>query len=336
MQPYAKSYNMKYRPLLLSLSLLLLVLTGCSEITDTKTIKLAHGLDVTHPVHKGMLRMAELVDEKSNGKLEIDIYPSQQLGSERETLELLQIGSVDMTKVSAAVLENFVPETRVFSLPYLFRDNQHYYNVLDGKIGRQLLLDGQDYWLRGLTYYDAGQRSFYTKERPIRTPEDLEGMKIRVQESPMAVNMVRTLGGSPTPISWGELYTALQQGIVDGAENNPPSFHSSRHYEVTSYFSLDEHTSIPDVLLASTHFWDSLSKQEQQWIQEAADSSKVYQREIWAEAEEEGLKVVEEAGVEVIRPDKEPFRKKVEVIYDQYRENNPDFYKLIQKIRAVK
>lgn len=331
---------MKYKALLLSVYapvlIMMLILGGCSEVTDTRTIKLAHGLDVTHPVHKGMVRMAELVDEKSSGNLQIDIYPSQQLGSERETLELLQIGSVDMTKVSAAVLENFVPSIRVFSLPYLFRDTEHYYNTLDGEIGRSLLLAGEDFWLRGLTYYDAGQRSFYTQDRPIRKPEDLQGLKIRVQESPMAVNMVRTLGGSPTPISWGELYTALQQGIVDGAENNPPSFHSSRHYEVTNYFSLDQHSSIPDILIISTHLWDALEEQEQQWIQEAADSSKVYQRKIWAEAEEEALEVVKEAGTEIIRPDKEPFRKKVEVIYNRYEKNDPEFFDLIQSIRDVK
>src|SRR5690625_2030262 len=156
----------KYRILLLSVSVIgfMLVQSGCSEVTGNRTVKLAHGLDVSHPVHKAMVRMAELVDEKSGGDLQIDIYPSQQLGSERETLELLQIGSVDMTKVSAAVLENFVPRFRVFSLPYLFRDTQHYYHTLDGEIGEELLLAGQEYWLRGLTYYDAGQRSFYTQE----------------------------------------------------------------------------------------------------------------------------------------------------------------------------
>lgn len=311
------------------------ILTSCEELTDVRTLKLAHSLDVTHPVHKGMVRMAELIDQKSDGKLEVQIYPSQQLGSERELLELLQIGSLDVTKVSGAVLENFVPQTRVFSLPYLFRDKQHYFNVLDGEIGQELLLAGEEYWLRGLTYYDAGQRSFYTQEQPIRTPEDLEGLKIRVQESPMAVNMVRTLGGSPTPISWGELYTALQQGIVDGAENNPPSYQSSRHYEVSNYFSLDEHTAIPDVLLISTETWDDLTEQQQQWIQTAADSSKIYQREIWAEAEEEALETVQEAGVEVIRPDKEPFQEKAQTIYEEFKESEPEFYKLIQRIQNV-
>ncbi len=312
------------------------ILSSCEELTDVQTLKLAHSLDVTHPVHKGMVRMAELIDQKSDGKLEVRIYPSQQLGSERELLELLQIGSLDVTKVSGAVLENFVPQTRVFSLPYLFRDKEHYFNVLDGEIGQELLLAGEDYWLRGLTYYDAGQRSFYTQDRPIRTPEDLEGLKIRVQESPMAVSMVRTLGGSPTPISWGELYTALQQGIVDGAENNPPSFQSSRHYEVSNYFSLDGHTAIPDVLLISTQSWDNLSDQEREWIQEAADSSKIYQREIWAEAEEEALETVQEAGVEVIRPDKEPFQEKAQSIYEEFEKSEPEFFELIQRIQNVK
>lgn len=312
------------------------ILSSCEKLTDVQTLKLAHSLDVTHPVHKGMVRMAELIDQKSDGKLEVRIYPSQQLGSERELLELLQIGSLDVTKVSGAVLENFVPQTRVFSLPYLFRDKEHYFNVLDGEIGQELLLAGEDYWLRGLTYYDAGQRSFYTQDRPIRTPEDLKGLKIRVQESPMAVSMVRTLGGSPTPISWGELYTALQQGIVDGAENNPPSFQSSRHYEVSNYFSLDEHTAIPDVLLISTQSWSNLSEQQREWIQEAADSSKTFQREIWAEAEEEALETVQEAGVEVIRPDKEPFQQKAQSIYEEFKESEPEFYKLIQRIQNVK
>ncbi len=313
--------------------LLLLSFSGCGEMsTNEKTIRLAHALSTSHPVHKGMVRMAEVVEEKSEGKLTISIFPSQQLGSEREALELLQIGSIGMTKVSSAALENFVPELRVYSLPYLFKNDEHILNVLNGEIGRELLLAGEDYWLRGLTYYDAGQRSFYTEDRPIESPEDLERLKIRVMESQMAVNMVNELGGSPTPISWGELYTALQQGVVDGAENNPPSFLSSRHYEVAKYYSLDEHTMLPDLLLISTLQWDNLSEQEQTWLQEAADSSAVYQRQIWAEAEEEALKVVQEAGVKINYPDKQPFIEMTKPIYESYRESDPEFYQLIQRI----
>lgn len=320
-------------PIFLISFFLIFNISGCSEVNKKKkTIRLAHALSTSHPVHKGMVRMAELVEEKSKGKLQITIFPSQQLGSEREALELLQIGSIGMTKVSSAALENFVPELRVYSLPYLFKDEQHILNVLNGEIGKELLLAGEDYWLRGLTYYDAGQRSFYTKDRPIEKPEDLEGLKIRVMESQMSVNMVNELGGSPTPISWGELYTALQQGVVDGAENNPPSFLTSRHYEVAKYYSLDEHTMLPDLLIISTLQWNNLSKKEQSWIQEAADSSATYQRQIWAEAEKEALEVVQEAGVEVIYPDKQPFIEKTKPIYEGYRESDPEFYQLIQRI----
>lgn len=310
-------------------------LSNCEELTENRTIRLGHGLDVSHPVHKAMEFMGEKVNEKSEGKLQFRIYPNQQLGSERELIELLQIGSLGMTKVSAAVLENFSPKARVFSLPYLFRDDEHLFNVLDGEIGNELLLAPQKYLLRGLTYYDAGKRSFYTKTTPIRTPKDLNGLKIRVMESKMAINMVDNLGGSPAPISWGELYSALQQGIVDGAENNPPSFYSSRHYEVCKYYSLDEHSAIPDVLLISTKVWNSLNEQEQRWVQEAADSSAKYQRKLWREAEQEALEEVKAAGVEINRPDKEPFRKLTQPIYEQIKKENPEMYGLIESIRSV-
>lgn len=277
--------------------------------------------------------MGERLVEKSEGTMKIDLYPSQQLGSERELLELLQIGSVGMTKVSSAALEGFVPKYRVFGLPYLFRDDEHRFDVWEGEIGREILESGRQFGLRGVTYYDAGYRSFYTKERPINRPSDLNGLKIRVQESPVAMQMVRTLGGSPTPISWGELYTALQQGIVDGAENNPPSFHLSRHYEVCRYYSLDEHTAVPDVVLVSMVIWNDLTEQQKQWLQEAADESAVYQRELWNESVAEALAAVEQAGVEIIRPPKEPFAEQVEALYESYR-GEPEIYTLIQKIRG--
>ncbi|HCD52687.1 MAG TPA: TRAP transporter substrate-binding protein DctP [Balneolaceae bacterium] len=318
----------------ITLIALFFVLSACNHSDDKKTtLHLAHSLNTQHPVHLGMIRMGELLDEYSKGKMSLKIYPNQQLGSEREALELVQIGSIAMTKVSSGTIENFVPELRVYNLPYLFRDDEHIDKVLNGEIGRELLLAGEDYFLRGLTYYDAGQRSFYTKDRPILTPDDLKGLKIRVMESQMAMNLVRGMDGSPTPISWGELYTALQQGVVDGAENNPPSYESSRNYEVAKYYSLDEHTMIPDMLIISTMQWNKLNTQQQEWLQMAADSSARYQRQIWAEAEEKALEVVRAAGVEVIYPDKQPFIDKTAPIYEQYKESDPEFYQLIQRIK---
>lgn len=313
---------------------ILLLFASCSHINKGKVLKLGHGLDTSHPVHHGMVYMAELVEKKSGGKLKIEIYPSGQLGQERECLELLQIGSLAMTKVSASVMENFAPSYKVLSLPYIFKDRDHSYRVLDGRIGEGILLQGQKYWLRGLTFYDAGYRSFYTKDKPIYSPDDLRGLKIRVQPSNTAMNMVRAFGGSPTPISWGELYTALQQGVVDGAENNSPSFYYSRHYEVCKYYSLNEHTAVPDVLLISTIIWDKLSEEEKKWMQDAARESAIYERELWQESEKFCLNEVQKAGVEIIYPDKEAFAAKVRPLYDTYK-NDEEIYPLIREIRAA-
>jgi tripartite ATP-independent transporter DctP family solute receptor len=310
------------------------LLLSCQEISQTKYLKLAHGLDVAHSVHAGMVFMGERLAEKSGGKLQLEIYPSQQLGTERQCLELLQIGSLAMTKVSAAVMENFSPNIKVLGLPYIFKSREHAYRVLDSKTGKDLLIQGEKYWLRGLGYFDAGQRSFYTKDRPVHTPEDLSGLKIRVMESPMAMNMVRTLGGSPTPISWGELYTALQQGVVDGAENNPPSFFLSRHYEICKYYSLNEHTAVPDILVIGTVAWNRLSAQEQQWIQESADEAIAYQRKLWIEAEQTALDAVEAAGVQIIKPDKSSFSEKTKSLLEDFK-SDTEMYDLIRQIQEM-
>lgn len=324
---------MKLKTHLLLLLISVLVIS-CAKTDDTKTIRLGHGLDVSHSVHKAMVKMGEDLAQLSDGKLKLEIYPSQQLGTERQCLELLQIGSLDMTKVSVGVLENFAPKMKVLGLPFLFRDREHSFTVLDGPIGQQLLIEGEQYWLKGLGYYDAGSRSFYTKDKPVNTPEDLAGQKIRVMESVTAMDMVSDLGGSPTPISWGELYTALQQGVVDGAENNPPSFYLSRHYEVAKYYTLDEHTVLPDVLLAGTYLWDKLTSEEQGWLKQAVETSVVYQRKLWLEAENEALEAVQKAGVQIIRPDKTLFSDKIKDSFDKYKED-PEFYKLIQDIQAT-
>ncbi|MCB0372746.1 MAG: TRAP transporter substrate-binding protein [Muricauda sp.] len=306
----------------------------CHSVEQTKVVHLAHGLDVTHSVHKAMVFMGEELARLSKGKVQLEIYPNQQLGNEREILELLQIGTLDMTKVSVATLENFAPKTRVLGLPYLFKNRTHAFNVLDGPIGQELLDDGTKYWLKGLGFYDAGYRSFYTMEKPIMEPSDLKGLKVRVMESVTAINMVRGMGGSPTPISWGELYTSLQQGVVDAAENNPPSFYLARHYEVCKFYSLNEHTFSPDVLVAGTRFWETLTKEEQQWLQKAAQKSIEYQRELWAEAEAEALKKVQEAGVTISYPDKEPFAESCKEVYQLY-EQDSILKRIIKEIKEL-
>lgn len=315
--------------------LIFVLFNSCTNDKDVKVIRLGHGLSTTHSVHKAMVLMDSVIKIQSKGKMRIQIYPSEQLGTERQCLELLQIGSLDMTKVSAGSLENFSPNIKVFGLPFLFRDREHSYSVLDSDIGSDLLSGTEKYWLKGLAYYDAGARSFYTREKKIQNPNDLNGLKIRVMESKTAFDMVKILGGSPTPISYGELYTSLQQGVVDGAENNPPSFYLSKHYEVCKFYTLDEHTILPDVLLMSTHTWNSLSKQQKEWVNNSVKLSVIEQRKLWAKSEKESLEAVKEAGVEIIIPDKKLFIEQSKNIIESYKSNS-ELYNFIERIKESK
>ncbi len=315
------------------MTLCFFLLYSCKKDEEVKTLRLSHGLDTNHPVHSSMVHLGTVLEQKSKGKLQVKIYPSGQLGAERECLELLQIGSLDITKVSAAVLENFVSEYKILSIPYLFRDKNHSHKVFDSSIGKELLSKGKPYLLKGLCFYDAGSRNFYSKDKPILSPESLNSLKIRVQKSNMAVSMVQLLGGSPTPISWGELYTALQQGVVDGAENNLPSFYTSKHYEVCKYYSFDEHTSVPDILLIGMNTWENLDDQEKIWLEEAAYESALFQRKAWAEAERIALQAIKKAGVDVIYPDKTPFTEKTKKIYDLF--NDPETLRIIKEIKSI-
>ena len=316
--------------------LAIVMFLGCRKQDTAEkevVLKLAHSLDITHPVHKAMVYMAEKASEKSSGRMEIQIFPSEQLGTEKENIEALQLGYLAMTKISTAVMEGFVPRMKVFGIPYLFRDSEHYWKVLKGPIGKDLLAAGKSKGLRGLCFYDAGSRSFYAKKE-INTPEDLKGMKIRVMNSVMSMKMVEAMGGSPTPIPWGELYTALEQGVVDAAENNPPSFRTSRHYEVCKYYTLDEHTRLPDILIISVRVWDNLKPEFQRILQEAVDESVEYQRKIWAEAEEADLKTVQDAGIKLISPDKNLFKESVVSVWKEFE--GTEIGGIIKQIQEVK
>ncbi|MDB4121355.1 TRAP transporter substrate-binding protein [bacterium] len=314
-------------------ALLVLTFTSCKDNTGPKVMYLGHTLPQTHPVHKGIVEFQKALEKKSNGTLKVKIFPDAQLGSEREVLELLQIGSVAATKVSAATLSNFVPEYNVLGIPYLFRDKQHQFEVLEGEIGKSILQKGSKFWLRGLCYYDAGSRSFYTSKKAIRTPEDLEGLKIRVMNNQMAINMVNSMGGSATPLAYGELYTAIQQGVVDGAENNPPSFVSSNHYEISKYYTLDQHSSVPDVLLIGTKYWDKLSDQEKIWVQEAADESAQAQKVFWNESVEASMETAKAAGVEIIIPEKSLFADKSKSVLENFVKEFPELKPIVNQIK---
>lgn len=320
------------RIVLILLSCILLLPACKKEEEGTKILKLAHGLSPTHSVHLGLVHMNKRLQELSGGKMRLDIYSSAQLGSENQCIELLQIGSLDITKVSSAALEGFADPFKVFGIPYLFRSREQFFSVLDGATGKQILESTVPYWFKGLTYFDSGARSFYTIHKPIRTPEDLRGLKIRVQKSPIAVEMMKTFGGSATPVDWGELYTALQSNVVDGAENNTPSVTTAFHHEVANYYSVNEHTMCPDVIIISLSTWNKLNQQEQQWLHQAADEAAIYQRKLWAEQEIQSMTEMKERGMEIIYPDKQPFIQAATPMIERFK-TNPAYHDLIQQIQ---
>ncbi len=312
-----------------------MLLPSCSESSSVLTLKMSHNLNQQHPVHLGLVHLNEKLQELSGGRMAVEIYSGEQLGTENQCIEMLQIGSLALTKVSAASLSNFVDEFKLFGLPYIFESKAEFFDVIDGEIGDELLLSTEDYLFRGLGYFDAGARSFYTTGKPILKPEDLKGLRIRVMPNAMAVNMMTCFGGSATPISLGELYTALQSGVVDGAENNPPTYHTSNDFEVAKHYSINEHAMIPDVLIISNVIWNNLSSQQQAWLMEAVESAEIYQREVWAAQEAESMAEVQRRGVTVYYPDKKPFIEMAKDQPEKYRDNKA-LYSTVEKVRAFK
>jgi len=319
--------------LFLTFTISLLGISGCKKKGDTKVLKMGHSLPEDHPVHTAMEYMAALVYYRSEGAIRIEIFPNEQLGSEREMIEQVQGGMLDLCKTSTSPLESFIPEMGVFSVPYIFRDRDHYWKVLEGPVGKELKNVCKTKDIVGLCYYDSGSRSFYTKDKPILKPEDLAGMKIRVMQSKTSMDMVKAIGASPTPIAWGELYTALQQGVVDGAENNPPSLYTSRHFEVCKHYSLDEHTMVPDIVIMSKSSWDKLTQEEQELIQKAVNDSMKFQKLLWEEYTQMSLDEVKKAGVTIYTPNKAAFREKVKSMHQSY--NCTKIGEYIKRIQEV-
>ncbi|WP_394728836.1 TRAP transporter substrate-binding protein [Altererythrobacter sp. GH1-8] len=274
-------------------------------------ITLAHTLDEQHPVHLAMERFRDTLIRLSGATMAVEIFPNAQLGTERELVELVQLGAISMTKVSSLSLENFAPDMGVYSLPYLFDDSEHQRRVVQSEIGQEILDGLGKILLKGIGHYDAGSRSFYMTGGPVNTPDDIRGKTVRVLPSEALVKTIEIFGGAATPIAFGELYAALQQGVVDGAENNPPSLLSARHHEVCKYFSLDEHVSAPDVVVMSQSIWDKLDAQQRDWVKQSMADSEAYQRELWRKASDDALAEIEASGVIINRPDKAPFRAAV-------------------------
>jgi tripartite ATP-independent transporter DctP family solute receptor len=287
-----------------------------------------------YPTVEAVKHMGELLKEKTNGRIAIEVFHSAQLGEEKDTIEQTQAGVIDLNRVSVGPFNGIVPETAVISLPYIFRSVDHMHKVLDGEIGQEILAAFEPHGLIALAYYDAGARSFYNTRKPIESIEDMKGMKIRVMQSDIFVDMVNALGGNATPMPYGEVYSGMETGVIDGAENNFPSYESAKHSEVAKYYALDEHLMVPEVLVMAKSSWDRLSAEDQQAVREAAKESVAKQRELWAAREEESRKVVEAAGSVITTPDKKPFMDAMEPVYEKHVPD-PKLQDLVKQIQAV-
>lgn len=307
------------------------------RVASGKTLHLllAHNLAPDHPVHLGMEKFVALVKARSDDRISVTIYPNGQLGTEKEVLELVQLGAISMTKVSSLSLESFSPLVGIFNLPFLFRDREHDFRVLDSAIGDEILAAPANVRLRGLTYFDAGDRSFYAN-KPIQKPEDVVGLKIRVMESATAIRMMQLLGGSPTPMPYGEVYTALQQGVIDGAENNVTALTVNRHGEVAKHYSRVQHIFAPDMLVISEPIWESLTQSDREILKAAAEEAKKFQRELWAVKLAQYEKVArEELKVHFYEPDKTPFRERVQPLHREFEARGADYLRIIQTIKSL-
>lgn len=309
---------------------------GGAEKAEAKTLRLAHNLNEKHTVHLALSEFAKIVDEKSDGKIKVEIYPNGQLGSESQVLEQLQAGAVAMTKVSAAALTTYSEGYNAFTLPYVFADEDHYFKCMESEAVENLYNSTADQGFVGVTFYNSGARSFYTVDKPILTPEDLNGVKIRVMGFQSQTDMVKALGGTPVGMPYGEVYTSLQSGVIDGAESNETALTNGKHGEVSKHFSYDEHTRIPDILVISSKVWQSLSEEEQAIVKEAAVQSTEYHKPLWTKAIDEAKKEAsEEMGVEFHEVDKTPFRKAVEPMLKQYGEEYPEVKKLLDAFKEL-
>lgn len=304
-----------------------LVLAGCGGGGEgggggqELNFRLAETHPEDHPTTRADQRFAELVGERSDGRINIQVFPGSQLGEEASVIEQVQTGALEFTRVSTSPMAEFTPSLGVFSLPYIFDNSEHMWSFLESDGGQALLDQLSESDFKGLAYYDSGARSFYTKGREVRTPEDMQGLQIRVQQSDINVALMEAFGAAATPMDFGEVYSALQTGVIDGAENNRPSYLSTSHYEVAPNFTLNEHTRIPEVVVMNQGAWDQLSEADKQIIQDAATESVEYQRKQWEQAEQQAQDELETEGIKVLPvEDKEPWKEAVQPVIESNRD----------------
>lgn len=337
----------KFAAIAAAFGLSALALSGCASsgaatsaqatAENPMVLTLAHGLSESHTVHIAMMEFAQKVEERTNGRIQVKIFPNGQLGSETENMEQLMAGVIAMTKVSAPGLATYNEAYHTFGLPYLFDDTEDFYHKMDSQQMRDFFLSTADDGFVTLTYYTSGARSFYTKDRAIRTPEDLHGLKIRVQDMQSQTDMLEALGGIPVAISYGDVYTSLQTGIIDGTENNETALTTGKHGEICKVFSKDEHAMIPDVMVMSAQIWNNISPEDQQIILEAAYESTDSHKIAWDAAIQEAVQEAQDTmGVTFVEDvDKEAFREATAGLVDEYCARYPGVQQMVDLINSV-
>ncbi|WP_284037384.1 TRAP transporter substrate-binding protein [Neobacillus sp. 114] len=308
---------------------------GSKSASDEKTysFRIADNQPDNYPTVLGDKKFAELVNQKSNGRIKVSVFANGQLGDEKSVIEQVQLGAVEFARVSTGPLAEFSKQLGVFSLPYIFDNSEHQWNFLNGEKGQELLKSLEGAKMLGLAYYDSGSRNFYTN-KPVKSVDELKGHKIRVQQSQINIDMISALGGSATPMPYGEVFSSLQTGVIDGAENNLPSYVSANHYQVAKNIILDGHQRVPEVVIMSKSVWDKLSDKDKKIIQEAAQESVKTEREEWAKMEKESEAKMKESGVNIVKvEDVKPWQQKVKPVIDKYRAEYSDVLDAIDKAR---
>jgi tripartite ATP-independent transporter DctP family solute receptor len=326
---------------LISFVLLLTVSTGCSAIQTSATNSeknfefiISSNQPDSHPTVIALKNFAKSLEEVSNGTMKADVYSSGVLGSDRETLELVQFGVVDMTAVGVSTIEAYEKTYSTFSVPYLFDNKEHYYRVMDSDyMNKEIFQRTASVGFIVKTWFDAGARSFYTKDKQIIEPSDLNGLKMRTLASPTLMKMVSLMGGNPTPLDWGEVYAALQQGVIDGLENNELALTVNKHAEVAKEFSNTKHLYAPDVLIVNKKTYDKLSENQRQLLDEELHQLSLAQRKLWDKATEEAINESKEKGVHFTDPDIEAFKESVQPMHKEVEKDFPEFYEVINSLK---
>ena len=311
---------------------------GVAEAQQKIVLKASDVHPAGYPTVAAVESMGKKLEQASNGRLSIAMYPSMQLGGEKEAIEQAQVGAIAFARVSVGALGPVVDDLNVFNLPYVFRNTAHMQQVIDGPIGQELLdkVTSSGKGLVGLAWMDAGARNFYDTKKPIRNIADLKGQKIRVMGNPMFVEMANAMGANGVPMGYDQVFTSLQTGVIDGAENNPPSFVFDNHYQVAKYYTVDEHLIVPEMLIISKKTFDQLTPDEQASIKKFARDAQFEERKLWASYEQQAMDKANNAGIQIIQisnADKKAFQDAVKPVWDKYGLKYAEMVRRIQEVK---